>query len=127
MPPRGERKSNACVDALGFNNVGANEGVIQSHVTTSESEPRVLPCLHFQSRSVSDFAAQMGNLSLDLVNGVEWRSIVMMQPSAGSYLGCENLTLEESRVKTDVRPPICFLMSKNNGEGSGIWTCERSI
>jgi hypothetical protein len=51
----------------------------------------------------------------------------MMQPSAGSYLGCENLTLEESRVKTDVRPPICFLMSKNNGEGSGIWTCEEHL
>jgi hypothetical protein len=126
VPPRGERTSNACVDALGSNNVGAKEGVIQSPCDDIESQPRVLPCLHFQSRSVSDFAAQMGNSSLDLVNGVECgMSIVMMQLSAGSCLGCEKLTVEESRLKTDVRPPICFLMSKN-GEGPGSWTCERS-
>lgn len=30
-------------------------------------------------------------------------------------------------MKTDVRPPICFLMSKNNGEGVWNRTCERSI
>jgi hypothetical protein len=53
----------------------------------------------------------MGNLSLDLVNGVECgMSIVTMQLSAGSCLGCEKLTVEESRLKTDVRPPICFLI-----------------